>query len=501
SPTPYGSFFETGGQMLANGTLEYKQGMLKSYNIGCAVSKEVADFPMKATNCNEVCYLCYDICQEEIKHPDHEMEESIIVDGKRVKYYEDGLGCDSKAESLKMKLECGALQYKVTLDGIPTASITENNGNDLIDSEYSGKMLFMGSNDYYVNDLDKNFVILAKGEELQISSAGYTEPTLPELQGYRFKLLKVIMSGDKVAGVSIEVEKPDGTTSEVQALKSRNALLGKDEKGHQVEIRAFEVTGDTAKIIAYDMSTQQKLEHNKKMGDWRVNIDRKKCNEVDVDDYKDLTNGNADKRWCLTELTLAYEGDITLGVGDTVYFPTNAVKFSFEGFKDEDFGDVKCSGGEDKIKIVTEGDHKVKLSFTTREGQRMEDVRLDEGPYNVEDYFLIGNTVYQFKGADESDNRDYLTLHLRDVSNANDFDVKIYPYNGSFAGFDYVKFKDDDTNKQHPCIGDPCKTYNGTVLGVMAYHHSAMLWMDRNNDNIIGLNDIDLTDIQNDNCP
>ncbi|PKP57529.1 MAG: hypothetical protein CVT89_04380, partial [Candidatus Altiarchaeales archaeon HGW-Altiarchaeales-2] len=63
SSTPYGSFYSTDGQLLANGTLAYTHGMLKNYNIGCQIDKTVADFPMKVKNCNDVCYLGYGISQ------------------------------------------------------------------------------------------------------------------------------------------------------------------------------------------------------------------------------------------------------------------------------------------------------------------------------------------------------------------------------------------------------------------------------------------------------
>ena len=503
SSTPYGSFYSTDGQLLANGTLAYTQGMLKNYNIGCQIDKTVADFPMKVKNCNELCYLCYDICQE-VKHPDHEMKETINVDGTKVKYYEYGLGCDSKAESLKMKLDCGALQYTVDLGGIPVAAISD--GDNLIDSSYRGKMLFMGSNDYFVNDLSQTQIVLAKGEKLVISSAGAIEPTLPQLQGYRFKLLKVIQSSGKDAGVVMEIEKPDGTTVQATASKQAGASLGRDANGHQIQIQTFQVMGNDASIIAYDMATKYKLENNRKQDGWRVKIDKDRCNEVGIDDYgiPNASEGNADRKYCLTKLTLTQEDAQTMNVGDTVFFPTKAVKFSFEGFKDEDFGDPTCSGGKDKIKIETSDDRKVLLSFTTRDGQRLNNVRLDEGGYEIDELFLIGNTVYKFRGTEGIDNDENLTkLLLTDVSNANDFEVILTKLSGSFAGFNYTKFDRYSTSLENSC-SPPCSTFNGTLLqipGVMAYFHEGKLWMDKGNDNKIGLNNIALTDIQNDNCP
>ncbi|CEG13097.1 putative hamus subunit [groundwater metagenome] len=495
------TFYSTDGQLLANGTLTYTQGMLKNYNIGCQIDKTVSNFPMKVNNCNELCYLCYDICHET-KHPDHEMEESIIVDGTKVKYYEDGLGGESRAESLKMKLHHGALQYTVNLGGIPVAAITE--GDNLIDSSYRGKMLFMGSNDYFVNNIDKTYIVLAKGEKLMINNAGAIEPTLPELQGYKFKLLRTVQSSGKDAGVVMEIEKPDGTTVQATASKQAGASLGTDAKGHKIQIQAFQVTGNEASIIAYDMSTQYRLEHNKKPDGWRVIIEPKKCNDVKVDDYGTpaLSIGNALNKWCLTKLTLTQEDAQTLNIGDTVYFPTKAVKFSFEGFKDEDFGELTCSGRSDKIKIETSDNRKVMLSFTARDGERLNNVRLDEGAYELDELFLIGNTVYKFRGTEDITNDvNNVKLLLTDVSNANDFEVTLTKLNGSFSGFNYTYFDKYSTSMENSCTS--CSIFNGTVQqipGKMAYFHENKLWIDAGTDSKIGLNNIALTDIQNDNC-
>jgi len=497
-------FYTSDGQMLENTTTTYRAGSLKNYNIGCQIEKTVADFPMKVKNCNELCYLCYDICHE-VGHPDHEMEEYITVDGKQVFYYEDGLGCDSKTESLKMKLKCKALTYTVNLDGIPVNSIKE--GDNLIDSAYRGKMLFMGSNDYFVNDLTKTSITLAKGEKLSISSAGYTEPTLPELQGYRFKLLKVIQAGGKDAGVTMEVEKPDGTTVQATASKQAGADLGTDAKGHHIQIQAFQVMGDQASIIVYDMSTQYKLENNKKKDGWLVNIGHMKCKNLPNAADKGYDEDSSKKGVeCLTNVTLTQEDEQTLNVGDTVYFPTKAIKFSFEGFKDEDFGDVKCSGGDDKIKIETSDNHKVLLSFTTRDGQRMNNVRLDEGPYNTEEMFLIGNKVYQFVDAlmETKDGIDQMKIQIRDVSDATDLPAIYIPAKNpnGFPGFTYKDFDHYESGRDPAC--STCDTYNKTVsLGgqnVMIYTKGGKLWIDKDNDRNLSLNNIDLTDIQNDDC-
>ncbi|CEG13916.1 putative hamus subunit (fragment) [groundwater metagenome] len=190
----------------------------------------------------------------------------------------------------------------------------------------------------------------------------------------------------------------------------------------------------------------------------------------------------------------------TLNKGDTVYFPTKAVKFSFEGFKDEDFGDPTCSGGSDKIKIETSDNRKVILSFTTRDGERLNNVRLDEGGYELDELFLIGNTVYKFRGTENINNDENRTrLLLTDVSNANDFEVILTKLNTGFTGFNYTYFDRYSASMENPC-SPPCSTFNAMVLGKRAYFHEGKLWMDARTDSRIGLNDITLTDIQNDNC-
>ncbi|MDI6730095.1 MAG: S-layer protein [Candidatus Altarchaeum sp.] len=503
-----GNFYTSDAQMLENGTTTYREGSLKNYNIGCQIEKTVANFPLKVTNCNELCYLCYDICQET-KNPDHEMAESISVDGQQVFYYEDGLGCNSKKESLKMKLKCKAITYTVDLGGIPVSSITRN--DKLIDSDYRGKVLFMGSNDYFVNALSKTSITLAKGEKLRISSAGAVEPTLPQLQGYKFKLLRTIQSNGKDAGVVIEIEKPDGTSVQATASKQAGASLGTDAKGHKIQIQAYQVMGNEASIIAYDMSTVYKLEKNKKKDGWLVDIISKKCRSLSnagVTGYdEDSSTKGVD---CLTQMILTQEDEQILNVGDTIYFPTKAIKFSFEGFKDTDFGDVKCSGGDDKIKIETNDNYKVLLSFTTKEGQRINNVRLDEGPYNSDDMFLIGDTVYQFVGAETEtkDGIDQMKINIKDISNAINLDPIYIPTKNpnGFPGFTYKDFNKYDSGRDSAC--PTCDTYNKTIsLGtgaqtqnVMLYLKGSKLWLDKNNDKNLSLNTINLNDIQNDDC-
>ena len=504
-----GNFYTSDAQMLENGTTTYREGSLKNYNIGCQIEKTVANFPLKVKNCNELCYLCYDICQET-KHPDHEMAESITVDGQQVFYYEDGLGCESKAESLKMKLKCKALTYTVDLGGIPVSSIVSG-GDKLIDSDYRGKILFMGSNDYFVNALSKTSITLAKSEKLQISSAGYIEPTLPQLQGYKFKLLRTIQSNGKDAGVVMEIEKPDGTTVQATASKQAGASLGTDAKGHKIEIQAFQVMGNEASIIAYDMNTVYKLEKNKKKDGWLVDIVSKKCKNLpDAGDMGYDEDGSKKGVECLTQIILTQEDEQILNVGDTVYFPTKAIKFSFEGFKDTDFGDVKCSGGDDKIKIETSDNYKVLLSFTTKEGQRINNVRLDEGPYNSGDMFLIGSTVYEFvdAGTETKDGIDQMKIEIKDISNAINLDPIYIPTKNpnGFPGFTYKDFNKYESGRDAAC--STCDTYNRTIsLGtgaqiqnVMLYLKGSKLWLDKNGDKNLSLNTIDLRDIQNDDC-
>ncbi|MFN3527622.1 MAG: S-layer protein [Candidatus Altarchaeaceae archaeon] len=496
-----------------NGIIVYTHGMLKNYNIGCEKDTKVAEFPKKGEYCNEICYLCYNRGQEEIKHPSHNMEERFIVDGKLIKYFEDGLGCDSKPESLKMHVDCGALRYEVDLGGIPTSSIKDNDGN-LIDSAYRGKILFMGSDEYFVEDLARNYIVMAKGEKLKISDVGYTEPTLPELAGYKIKLKNIIQAGGKNAGIVVEIVKPDGTSITGQATRVANLRLPKDANGHQLELQAMNAMGSPgqpgmdADVIVYDLSTQLRLESGKKINDlWRVNIEAKTCDKVGIPDY----TGNADKKYCLTKLTLTQEDARTLNVGDSINFPTgsvgDSVKFTFEGYKDTDFKDIVCSGGDDQIKITTNDNYKVLLSFTNSDKKKFENVRLDEGPYNEGDLFLIGNTVYKFKGTEDVKNSNgsidesKIKILLTDMTGANDIEAIFEKDNNGFPGFVYKTF--DGKAKSDPAC-PTCTTMKLDnpfgINGVTGYFKGGKLWTDRNNDRNISLNDIYLTDFETDTC-
>ena len=100
------------------------------------------------------------------------------------------------------------------------------------------------------------------------------------------------------------IEKPDGTTVQATASKQAGASLGRDANGHQIQIQTFQVMGNNANIIAYDMATKYKLENNKKQDGWRVKIDKDRCHKVGIDDYGTpiTPEGNAYKKYCLTKL-------------------------------------------------------------------------------------------------------------------------------------------------------------------------------------------------------
>jgi len=476
--------FYTSSGVAFDSSINYKHGSWKDYNIACTVQKKMAEFPMKEEMCNEVCYLCYGICQEEIKHVTHKMEEDITVDANNVRFYEDGLG-DSDSEALKMRVEGGSLKYHVKLDGIPTSTL--KSGRDLVDSAYRGKMLFMGSNEYYVKDLAASgpSITLAKGKKMTINNMGFSE----DFKGYSFQVAGFISGssewGSTVAGALITVQKPDGSTATVQVTKTQN---GKLPEG--IEIQMFNAQGTpgvagqssgygTADIIVYDDTTQITLENNKNFEGWSVEILKDECNKVGISDYS-YDNG---VRYCLTDLSLTLNDEVTLTPNSgPLYFPTKAVKFSFEGYKTDDFKDITCSGGSDKIKIEKSGDSKLMLSFTDRDGNRYNDVRLDQGKFNTGTLFMFNGRVYEYSElkTETSGGTTTYKLILKDKFDVSDVEIPMTKKDGPVGNYNYVTFSGKENNgksTEDSVLAGTGIYYDGTYNGFRFVVKSGSLYI------------------------
>jgi hypothetical protein len=398
------------------GDTTYERGDFISYSLACdQQTRSDAGLLMKGTYNNIHCLFCQTLCLDQIENPAHEMEEKIRIDCpdyEEMWYYEDGVGEDD-AEELKMAIPKDCIEYIVDTECIPTKRIgteTSPSGDEIIDFEWRGKIIFFGE-EYYVRDIkgdDK--VYIAKGKVLDdVSSEGYTS----EYLGYKFKIDHLIYSEEyQVAGILLDVEKPDGTVVQVQISKQANGIVDDIEIAGVYAEEADALA--TASIIVYDATTNILLEDGEDLerggetwDDWDVDlsvvatVDDGDC---DLDEYEDIVGSEN----LLEQYTVAYEhaldDDEALEVDEYLEFP-KTFKLIFMGFRTNDFQEIVCSGeGEGNI-VVEEGDleYSLELSFTGDDGNRYNNIRLDEGPYSKGDLVLVDGEVWELYDAEESD--------------------------------------------------------------------------------------------------
>lgn len=384
----------------SKGVETYTRGEFISYSLACDQQERTeAGILKKGTYTNVHCLFCETLCLAALENPEHELEESIAVDYDLLTWYEDGLGTDD-AEALTLKLDSKAVTYILDAGYIPMNKIQDSD-SDEIDFEWRGQFILFGE-EYYVKDiqgLDK--IYLAKGKILDdISSEGYTS----EYMGYKFKIDHLIYSEEyKVAGILLDVEKPDGTVVQTQISKMANGIVDDIEIAGVYAEEADAVA--TASIIVYDTTTNVLLEDGKDMelgGEvkkyWKVALTTIDANDasVDISDYNSAASGDV-----LANMTVQYRHSIELGVGEALQFPTT-YKLEFAGFRTNDYVESPCSGaGEGDIVIERDGKSRALISFTGDDGQRYDGVYMDQGPFAEGDMFVVGGKVYEYDDAEE----------------------------------------------------------------------------------------------------
>jgi len=202
----------------------YERGDFTQYALACEQqTRTEAGILLEGTYNNIHCLFCKTLCVEGLKNPSHEMKEKIFFNASKARYYEEGLGEDD-AEALKMALEKEAIKYTVETGFIPMddMDISTGSAEKFADFQYRGKIIFMGK-EYFMKEIDSTKLYLAEGKVLDdITSEGYTS----EFKGYKFKIDHLIYSGEyQVAGILLDVQKPDGTIVQTQISKMANGVV------------------------------------------------------------------------------------------------------------------------------------------------------------------------------------------------------------------------------------------------------------------------------------
>jgi len=377
---------------------EYTRGEFVSYSLACNQQERTeAGILKKGTYNNVHCLFCETLCLSALENPQHTMEEKISVNYDKVTWYEAGLGKDD-AEKLTLKIASKAITYILDAGYIPMTKILS--GTDPVDFEWRGQFILFGEEYFTKNIQGTDKIYLAKGKILDdISSEGYTS----EYMGYKFKIDHLIYSEEyKVAGILLDVEKPDGTVVQTQISKMANGIVDDIEIAGVYAEEADAVA--TASLIVYDTTTNVLLEDGKDMelgGEvkkyWKVSIATRPsaASDVDISDYVDTTGT------VLSNVTVEYRHSAELAVGEALDFPST-YKVQFAGFRTSDFVEAPCSGaGEGDIKVEREGKYRGLMSFTGDDGQRYNGVYIDQGPFSRGDMFIAGGLVYEYDEANE----------------------------------------------------------------------------------------------------
>ncbi len=399
----------------------YEKGDFTQYSIACdQQTRTEAGLLVEGSYDNIHCLFCKTLCLEALKNPSHKMKERITVDSGKIWYYESGLGED-ESESLRMAIDKDAIKYIVETGYIPMKTITKGaTADDQIDFEYRGKVVLFGE-DYYVRDIEGSTKIyLSKAKVLDgVTSEGYTA----EFNGYKFKIDHLIYSAEfQVAGILLNVEKPDGTIVQTQISKMANGKVDNLEISGVYAEEADSVS--TASVIVYDTTTNVLLEDGEDLEmngvdykDWRVEFTTvdtcadapadAKDEDCDISEYDDMDD-KADS--LLENIKITYtkklDDEDALEKGESLNFPNN-FKLTFDGFMTNKFRESLASGeGAGNIEIERGDDpYQIKISLTGSDGNRYNDVRLDEGPFKKNDLFIIDGVIYKYLKYEDEKNQ------------------------------------------------------------------------------------------------
>ena len=467
-----GLYFNTSSR----GVETYSRGEFVSYSLACDQQERTeAGILKKGTYNNVHCLFCETLCLSQLENPEHTMEESIAVDYNKVVWYEDGLGKDD-AEQLELEVKSKAVKYILDAGYIPMGTIDGGTASDdQIDFEWRGQFILFGE-EYFTKDIQgTDKIYLAKGKILDdISSEGYTS----EYMGYKFKIDHLIYSEEyKVAGILLDVEKPDGTVVQTQISKMANGIVDDIEIAGVYAEEADAVA--TASLIVYDTTTNVLLEDGKDMelgGEvkkyWKVSmtsVDASSTN-VDISDYSTATSGTV-----LSNITVEYRHTVELGVGEALEFPST-YKLQFVGMRTNDYVESPCSGaGEGDIVIEREGKYRGLISFTGDDGQRYNGVYIDQGPFSRGDMFVLNGLIYEYDEADEPDNepttmkvtlKDLLnggksTFDLEAIASSTAINLKTYAFEDSEGNDEDIEItiNEDNRNDSDVYIGSGPNQY------------------------------------------
>jgi len=240
---------------------------------------------------------------------------------------------------------------------------------------------------------------------LDINSAGFTSKW-----GYDFKIDHLISDCTLANETLLDVEKPDGT---VVPVKTSRMAYGVVDDLVIAGLYAENASGiEIADIMVYDTTTQIILQDG---GDLEIGGEVKKDWEVeftvvntcdddvycDISEYDEMDTGMENA--LLKKITITYDqdldGDAALEEDESLLFP-NDFRLTFKGYRkyDQYHQSILCSGAGEGNIVLDKGDNPYQLivSLTGEDGNRYDEIRLDEGPFSKNDLFMANGVIYKY---------------------------------------------------------------------------------------------------------
>ncbi|MBD3262665.1 MAG: hypothetical protein GF334_13515 [Candidatus Altiarchaeales archaeon] len=420
-------------------------------------------FGQKGTYLNIISFLGTNYTPQHIyEYPSHTQEEHIGISYDNLKWFEEGLG-KTDSEELILKTPSSSLSYVLDADELPIDAIySDDSKSTEIDLKWRGKMIFFGE-EYYVKDIFKNGlgIRLVKGKYLEASSTGFSQ----QYMGYRFRVDHIVYSADlNVAGLVLDVEKPDGSIVPAQVSRNSNAIVDDIEiLGIIAEDSGGEIT---AQLRIYDTTNEAVLQDGKEVvingevkDGWRVELSDGLypsspgvLDEVGIEEYKGAYGQ------VLKNITITKRGGTDyLSVGESIEFPLNH-RFTFAGLLNDRYTESKCIMGFGGVTV--DENNRLRLPFSTGELYPNSDsyvnlAYVDQGPFEGGEIFIANGKIYEFHGiSDQNVAEDdvqvefidlpYPTTHqitLSAVTSGVDR-IYIYPRTQADESMDYIQVSD-----------------------------------------------------------
>jgi len=435
----------------------YQKGEFVSYSLACDTQqRSEAGVLKEATYTNVHCLFCQTLCLASLENPEHEMSEKITIDYSGMLWYLDGVGNDD-TEELKLEIPKKKISYTIDTGEIPISARIGSSSSE-VDFEWRGKFLLFGQ-EYYVKDAKgEDTLYLAKGKVLNdVSSEGFTS----EYLGYKFKIDHLIYSQEyQVAGMVLDVEKPDGTVVQTQISKQANGIIDDIEVAGVYAEESDQVASGS--LLVYDTTTNVKLEDGKdleldnvKKDYWRVSFSSTtntaggaSFNSLDTTEYR------SEAGTILDNITIEYRKKVILEEDETLEFPVN-FHLSFDGYRSTDYKECVASGdGEGNIKLEKDGDYQLLLSFTDDGGNRFNDVHMDQGAFSEGDKFVLNGVIYEYDDAEEQADDVTMRITLKDLLNGGKVEVDLTANTGSSFVYTTVPFQEEAENSDTTTV-DP----------------------------------------------